>query len=69
MQDKNNIKKAIKYFESAIDKKKDDIDSLSNLGNSLLEIEKYKLAYECFRQVVKLDPTDFGCNFSSRYYL
>ena len=35
---------------------KDDIDSLCNLGNSLLEIEKNKLAYNCFRQAVKLNP-------------
>ena len=36
---------------------------MCNLGNSLLEIEKNKLAYDCFRQAVKLDPSDFDATF------
>ena len=54
---------AIEYFESALNKKKNDIDSLCNLGNSLLEIEKFRLSYECFKQAVKHDPNDFDAIF------
>ena len=42
---------------------KGDIDTLCNLGNSLLEIENNKSAYKYFQRAVKLDPNDFDATF------
>lgn len=52
-------KKAILYFEKALQLKHDDIETLTLKTNAHLSLQQKDEAIECCRKIIKLDPDNY----------
>ena len=59
----NRDKKAIKYFQKAIELNSDDVNTYLFMGSSYVSTDKYEEAIQCFQKVIELEPF-----YPSTYY-
>jgi len=63
------VRKAVEFFDKALDFDNDYFPSWNNKGIALLELKKYKQALNCFEQVIRINALDKMVWYNKGYTL